>query len=51
MAEDEMVGWQRMRWLDGIINSMGMNLSIFWERAEVRGACHAAVHRVLKSLT
>ena len=44
-------GWQRMRWLDGIINSMGMNLSIFWERAEVRGAWHAAVHGVLRSLT
>ena len=35
---------QRMRWLDGIINSMGMNLSIFWERVEVRRAWHAAVH-------
>ena len=44
-------GWQRMRWLDGIINSMGMNLSIFWERVEVRGAWHAAVHGVLRSLT
>ena len=44
-------GWQRMRWLDGIINSMAMNLSTFWERVEVRGAWRAAVHGVLKSLT
>ena len=44
-------GWQRMRWLDGIINSMAMNLSIFWERVEVRGAWRAAVHGVLKSPT
>ena len=42
---------QRMRWLDGIINSMGMNLSIFWERVEVRRAWHAAVHGVAKSWT
>ena len=42
-------GWQRIKWLDGITDSMDMNLSKFWEIVEDRGAWHAAVHGVTKS--
>ena len=43
--------WQRMRWLDGIINTMVMSLSKLWEMVKNGETWHAAVFRAAKSQT
>ena len=44
-------GWQRMRWLDSIIDSMNTNFSKLWELVKDGETWHAAVYGVSKSWT
>ena len=43
-------GWQRMRWLDSITDSMDVNLSKLWEIVKDRNAWHAAAHGLSENL-
>ena len=50
-TEDRSRGHQRMRWLDGITDTMDMNLGKLWEMVRVREVWHAAVYVVAKNRT
>ena len=45
-TEDRRRGWQRIRWLDNITDSVDKNLSKLWEILEDRGAWRATIHEV-----
>ena len=49
MEDQRRRGWQRMRWLDSITNSVTMNLNKLQEIVMDRGAWHAALHEAAKS--
>ena len=49
--QEESRGQQRMKWLDGITDSMDINLNKFRDIVKNREACSAAVHGVVKSWT